>query len=100
MKVAYDSKRIAGYDVDFIYDPESKNWGFKVPALHIVGGDKTRPDAERMAREAIEFTLEDDGHRGGHLSAKWAALAIAAGVIAFVAAARKALGGLRQLTLR
>ena len=100
MSVGTESKQIAGYDVQFVYDPESRNWGFSVPALHIVGGDQTRSRAERMAREAIEFTLEDDDHPGGARHAGWwTSLALAAGAIAF-AAARKALGGLRQLTTR
>ncbi|HLQ33451.1 MAG TPA: hypothetical protein VK457_12255 [Chloroflexota bacterium] len=44
--------------VEFFYDDESKNWGFSVPALNIVGGEETREKAEKMALEAIDFALE------------------------------------------
>ncbi len=44
--------------VEYEYDPEARNWVFTVPELHIVGGGITREDAERRAREAIDFTLE------------------------------------------
>jgi len=44
--------------VEFYYDDESHNWGFRVPALHIIGGDDTREKAEKMALEAIDFALE------------------------------------------
>ncbi|HEY8694109.1 MAG TPA: hypothetical protein VIR57_15370 [Chloroflexota bacterium] len=44
--------------VEFFYDHDSRNWGFMVPALHIIGGEKTREKAERMALEAIDFALE------------------------------------------
>ena len=46
--------------VEYIYDPESRNWCFKVPVLRIIGGADTREEAELCAIEAIEFTLEDD----------------------------------------
>jgi predicted RNase H-like HicB family nuclease len=43
----------------FYYDPESRNWGFRVPALSIVGGgQQTREDAVQAALEAIAFTLK------------------------------------------
>ncbi len=47
--------------VEYYYDEEAGNWGFRVPALTIVGGgDATRAEAEEHAREAILFTLADD----------------------------------------
>ncbi len=47
--------------VEYYYDEEAGNWGFRVPALTIVGGgDDTRAEAEEHAREAILFTLTDD----------------------------------------
>ena len=46
--------------VEYLYDPESRNWSFVVPALHIIGGADTREDAERQVIEAIEFTLWSD----------------------------------------
>lgn len=44
--------------VDFFYDDESHNWGFVVPALHIVGGADTREEAHTQVQEAIAFMLE------------------------------------------
>ena len=54
----------------FYYDPESRNWGFRVPSLHIVGGGcQTRAEAERHARSAIAFTVapkrQEAGRRTG-----------------------------------
>ena len=46
--------------IKYYYDPESRNWGFVVPGLHIVGGGETREEAERLAAEAVAFSLEDD----------------------------------------
>jgi predicted RNase H-like HicB family nuclease len=46
--------------VEFLYDPESHNWSFAVPALRIIGGANTREEAERRAVEAIEFALWSD----------------------------------------
>jgi len=46
--------------VEFFYDDESHNWGFRIPALHIIGGENTRELAEKMALEAIEFALEGE----------------------------------------
>lgn len=43
--------------VEYYYDPESRNWGFEVPALHIIGGADTREEAEQQAIEAIDFAL-------------------------------------------
>jgi hypothetical protein len=46
--------------VEYLYDPESRNWSFVVPALDIIGGADSREDAEQRAIEAIEFTLWSD----------------------------------------
>jgi hypothetical protein len=44
---------------EFFFDDEARNWHFRVPALHIIGGGvATRADAERACLEAIEFALE------------------------------------------
>lgn len=43
--------------VEYFYDPESLNWGFVVPGLHIVGGADTREEAEREAIDAVAFAL-------------------------------------------
>lgn len=50
--------------VEYYYDPESRNWGFTVPSLHIIGGGATREEAERLAAEAIAFTLKDGATEG------------------------------------
>ncbi len=49
--------------VEYAYDPESRNWSFRVPSLGIVGGAETRNEAEKRVVEAVAFTLEgeDDG---------------------------------------
>ena len=45
--------------VEYFWDEEAKNWGYRVPALHIVGGGvDTRVEAERQAIDAIYFALE------------------------------------------
>ncbi len=46
--------------VEYIYDPESRNWCFRVPSLGIIGGADTREEAEQAAIDAIAFTLEDE----------------------------------------
>ena len=47
--------------VHLYYDPESSNWGFRVPAFRIVGGgQQSREEAEQAALDAIAFTLEAD----------------------------------------
>ena len=46
--------------VEYAYDPESRNWSFRVPSLGIVGGADTREEAERQVIEAMAFTLEGD----------------------------------------
>lgn len=52
----------AALRVEYVYDPESRNWCFVVPVLGIVGGAETREEAEQAAREAAVFTL--DGENG------------------------------------
>ena len=46
--------------VEYAFDPESRNWSFRVPSLGILGGADTRDDAERKVVEAVAFTLEGD----------------------------------------
>ena len=46
--------------VEYAFDPESRNWSFRVPSLGIVGGAGTRDDAERKVVEAVAFSLEGD----------------------------------------
>ena len=47
------------------HDQESYNWGFRVPALHIVGGGcLTREEAKQHALDAIAFALEDVDDQG------------------------------------
>lgn len=48
----------AQISIQYIYDPESRNWCFRIPSLGIVGGAKTREEAEQQAIEAIAFTLD------------------------------------------
>lgn len=45
-------------NAQFVYDEESKTWGFRVPGLHVVGGAKTKAEAEKLAAEAIAFANE------------------------------------------
>jgi hypothetical protein len=44
--------------VEYYWDEEGKNWGFTVPALHIVGSAKTRVEAEQEAVAVVKFALE------------------------------------------
>lgn len=47
--------------VELLWDAESHNWHFYVPALNISGGGQaSREDAERASIAAIEYALEDD----------------------------------------
>jgi predicted RNA binding protein YcfA (HicA-like mRNA interferase family)/predicted RNase H-like HicB family nuclease len=55
-----DMKCTMNLRVEYYHDPESRNWGFEVPSLHIIGGADTREEAEQQAIEAIEFTLWSD----------------------------------------
>ena len=48
--------------VEYVYDDEAKQWAFRVPGLHVVGGgDANRADAERHCLDAIGFALEPLG---------------------------------------
>jgi len=45
--------------VEYYQDVDTRQWGFVVPRLRIVGGGvSTRAEAEEQAREAIIFALE------------------------------------------
>jgi len=61
---ASHSRRASGrpitFEVELMHDPESDGWGFRVPSLGIVGGDKTKAAAVLQARDAIAFTLEGE----------------------------------------
>ncbi len=47
--------------VELLWDEESRNWHFRVPALHIVGGGApTRDEIENQCLSAIRFALEGD----------------------------------------
>lgn len=46
--------------VEYLYDPESRNWSFVVPALNIIGGADGREDAEQRAIDAVEYALWSD----------------------------------------
>jgi hypothetical protein len=46
--------------VEYIYDPESRNWCLRVPSLGIIGGADTREEAGRAVLDAVAFTLEDE----------------------------------------
>lgn len=50
--------------VEYIYDPESRNWCFRVPSLGIIGGADTREEAEREAIATIAYALEDESDYG------------------------------------
>ncbi len=47
--------------VEYLYDPESRNWCFRVPNLGIIGGADTREEAEQGAIGAIAYALESEG---------------------------------------
>jgi hypothetical protein len=49
---------ILDHPVEFVHDPESGGWAFRVPSLHITGGAQTEDQAKEMAREAILFALD------------------------------------------
>lgn len=52
---------MGGMRAEFFFDDEAGTWGFRVPALHIIGGgDLTREKAEQHCMEAISFALEGD----------------------------------------
>ena len=46
--------------IEYIYDPESRNWCFRVPSLGIIGGADTREEAEQGAIDAIAYALEGE----------------------------------------
>jgi len=46
--------------VEYVYDPESHNWSFRVPSLGIVGGAETREEAEKSVVDAVAFTIEGE----------------------------------------
>jgi predicted RNase H-like HicB family nuclease len=53
--------------IEYVWDAEAGSWGYRVPALGIVGGGRTREEAEADATKAVQFVLEgvpqefDDG---------------------------------------
>ncbi len=67
--------------VEYVHDPESRNWSFRVPSLEIVGGADTREEAERRAIEAVAFSLESDDDIGesGQGEVRYLNVEIAAG---------------------
>ena len=56
--------------VEYIYDPESRNWCFRVPSLGIIGGAGTRDEAERAVLDAVAFTLEDEANPSNAVEAE------------------------------
>lgn len=46
--------------IEYLFDPESRNWMYVVPRLHISGNASSREEAASEAPEAIMFTLECD----------------------------------------
>jgi len=52
-------------EVEFIYDPDSENWAYRIPSLHVTGGAETEEEAFRMARESIIYALTDPEHSPG-----------------------------------
>ena len=67
--------------VEYAYDPESRNWSFRVPSLGIVGGAETREDAEKRVVDAVAFALEadDDGSVPAQTEVSYLNVEIAAG---------------------
>ncbi len=63
--------------VAYIYDPESRNWCFRVPSLGIIGGADTREEAEQAAIDAIAFTLEGEADSPGPTEGEVAYLELA-----------------------
>ena len=48
--------------IEYFYDPESRNWGYQVPALQLVGGaSETKEELDRHAMDAIRYALSDEG---------------------------------------
>lgn len=46
--------------IEYLFDPESRNWMYVVPSLHISGNASSREEAASEALDAIIFTLECD----------------------------------------
>jgi hypothetical protein len=67
--------------VEYPYDPESRNWSFRVPSLGIVGGAESREEAEKRVVDAVAFTLEgeDDGSASSQTEVRHLNVEIAAG---------------------
>ena len=43
--------------VEYIYDPESRNWGCRIPRLGIIGGADTREEGEQQGIAGIGYVL-------------------------------------------
>ncbi len=67
--------------VEYAYDPESRNWSFRVPSLGIVGGADSREEAEKRVVDAVAFTLEgeEDGSAVAQTEVRYLNVEIAAG---------------------
>jgi len=67
--------------VEYVYDPESRNWSFRVPSLGIVGGADTREEAEKRVVDAVAFTLEgeEDGAAVAQTEVRYLNVEIAVG---------------------
>jgi hypothetical protein len=67
--------------VEYAYDPESRNWSFRVPSLGIVGGADSREEAEKRVVDAVAFTLEgeEDGSALAQTEVRYLNVEIAVG---------------------
>ncbi len=67
--------------VEYAYDPESRNWSFRVPSLGIVGGAENREEAEKQVVDAVAFTLEgeEDGSAPAQAEVRYLNVEIAVG---------------------
>ncbi len=67
--------------VEYAYDPESRNWSFRVPSLGIVGGADSREEAEKRVVDAVAFTLEgeEDGSAVAQTEVRYLNVEIAVG---------------------
>jgi hypothetical protein len=67
--------------VEYAYDPESRNWSFRVPSLGIVGGADSREEAENRVVDAVAFTLEceEDGSAVAQTEVRYLNVEIAVG---------------------
>ena len=59
-KLLQESQMVMKLRVEYAYDPESRNWSFRVPSLGIVGGADSREEAEKRVVDAVAFTLEGE----------------------------------------